>query len=71
MVSLHERVDNDFTYHAPTPEQIRAYGMLRDLAKALAHAVVDYVPPSREQSTALTRLEECVMHANAGIARAG
>jgi len=45
------------------------YQAIRDKAKELAYLVDDLVPQSREQSLAMTKLEECVMHANAGIAR--
>jgi hypothetical protein len=65
------RIESDFTYHAPKDGQPEAYALLRGQAKALARAIVELVPPGREQSTALTRLEEAVMHANAGIARHG
>jgi hypothetical protein len=36
-----------------------------------ADAVLDLVPPGREQSLAFTALEEAMFWANAGIARAG
>jgi hypothetical protein len=45
------------------------YQLLRDAAKEYADAIVELVPTSREQALALTKLEECVMWANAGIAR--
>jgi hypothetical protein len=35
----------------------------------MALEILCNVPPSRERSLALTKLEECIMHANAGIAR--
>ena len=35
----------------------------------MAEEIVKHTPPSREQSLALTALEECVMWANAAIAR--
>lgn len=37
--------------------------------KVFVHFVLYKVPDGRERATALTRLEEAVMHANAGIAR--
>lgn len=67
--SLHDRVDNDFTYHPPHGDQPERYDALRSLAKALAHAIVASSPTSREQSNALTRLEEVVFWTNAAIAR--
>lgn len=66
---IRKRIENDFTYHTP-PKDISAYFILiREKAKELAHLIVDTTPESRERATALTRLEECVMHANASIAR--
>ena len=68
---LHDRIDRDFRYHAPKPEQVETYNWIRDQAREFAQTLVDNVPEGRELSTALTRLEEAVMHANAGIARGG
>lgn len=67
--SLHDRVDNDHTYHAPNDNQVSAMQDIRTMARALAHKIVEVVPGGREQSTALTKVEEAVFHANAGIAR--
>lgn len=58
-----------FTYHPPKPDQVSRYTMLREEAAALANVVVTLTPPSREQSLALTKIEEAVMWANAAIAR--
>lgn len=66
-----ERIQNDFRYHPPTPEQVKVYNEVRERAKAFALFLDETVPAGRELATALTKLEECVMHANAGIARAG
>lgn len=61
--------DNRFTYHAPLPGQAERYQSLRDQAKGLAEAIVAGTPESREQSLALTNLEQAVFWANAAIAR--
>lgn len=66
---LHERVDRDFVFHPPTEAKRAFYESLRDRFRALAHFLIENVPPGRELSTALTKLEESVMHANAGVAR--
>ena len=63
------RIDNNFTYHSPTGDQPERYTQLRAKAKELAYLIAELVPPSREQSVALTQLEDAVMWANAGIAR--
>ena len=65
------RIESDFKYHPPKDGQAEQYVALRDKAKELATMIATLVPQGREQSTALTRLEEAVMHANAGIARHG
>lgn len=70
MPSLHDRVDNDFTYHKPDAEAVEKMRLLREQARVLAHMLANLVPSGREQASAITRLEECVMHANAGITRA-
>lgn len=63
------RIKNDFTYHKPPAEIGQVFVTIREKAKELALLIDRVVPPGREQSSALTRLEEAVMHANAGIAR--
>lgn len=68
---MRERIERDYTYHSPTDDVVPAYQEIRATAKRLAHRLVDLVPQGRELSKALTKLEEVVMDANAGIARAG
>lgn len=63
-----KQVDNSFTYHAPKEDQPERYVHLRDRAKALAMDILTMVPPGREQSLAITKLEEAIMWANKGIA---
>ena len=62
-------VENNFTYHSPKEGQPQKYQAIRDKAKELAYLIQESVPESREQSLALTKVEESVMWANAGIAR--
>jgi hypothetical protein len=63
------QIENNFTYHAPKEGQPEKYVALREKAKELAYLIAETVPPSREQSTALTHLETSIFWANAGIAR--
>lgn len=58
-----------FTYHAPKNDQPARYVLLRDNARELALMITTNTPPSREQSLALTHLEEAIFWANAAIAR--
>jgi hypothetical protein len=62
-------IDTRFTYHAPKEGQPARYTVLRDAAKAFAELIVKHTPESREQSLALTSLEEAVFWSNAAIAR--
>lgn len=67
--ALQKRLLNTFTYHKPQEDQPERYTALRDKAKELAILICEMTPPSREQSLALTKLEEVSMQANAAIAR--
>jgi hypothetical protein len=60
---------NRFTYHYPKPGQAEDYEFLRDMAHEFSSAIDDIVPEGREKSLAITKLEEAVSWANAGIAR--
>lgn len=64
-----EQIEKAFTYHPPKPGQPEVYQSIRDKAKELALFINDVCPSCRETSIALTKLEETVMWANAGIAR--
>ena len=63
------RLENDFKYHSPKPDQIPRYQKIRDKAKELAIVICENSPASREQSVSLTALDQVVMMANAAIAR--
>ena len=62
-------IDNNFTYHRPMESQLPKYEHIRERAREFAFLLEDFCPDSREKSLALTKLEECVMWANASIAR--
>ncbi len=61
-------LDQVFTYHRPTGDQQPRYEALRAKAKELAGLICDSTPESREQSVALTNVQQAVMWANAAIA---
>lgn len=67
--AVKQQLERSFVYHPPKGDQAERYGFIRSNAKQLAESMVLNCPPSRELSTALTRLEEAMMHANAAIAR--
>jgi len=63
------RIANDHTYHKPKDGQAERYEAIRAKAHEFAYYLLTVTPPSREQSLALTALEEAVFYANASIAR--
>ena len=64
-----EELETIFTYHPPNPGQAKKYVRLRDKGHGLAELISEFVPPSLERIEALRKLQECIMWANAGIAR--
>ena len=58
-----------FTYHAPTIQKAEMYEDLRKRGLNLAIFIEGTVPDCREKELAITKLEEVIMWANAGIAR--
>lgn len=66
---MNQVIENNFSYHSPKNGQPEKYTALREKAKELAYLIDEMAPDSREKSLAMTKLEECVMWANASIAR--
>ncbi len=66
---MSETIERNFTYHKPTEYKQQVYPKIRDKAKELAYLINDLVPDGREKSLAMTKLEEVVMWANAGVSR--
>lgn len=63
-------VHHRFAYHRPpTPEIGALHSTVREKHKEVAEFLVTNLPPSRELSLALTKLEESMMWANGCIAR--
>lgn len=58
-----------FMYHQPFGNQPQRYQELRNAGYDFAMLVAATTPESREQSLALTKIEEAIMWANAAIAR--
>lgn len=66
---MNKQIENNFVYHAPKSDQLQRYTDIRNKAKEFALMIDELCPDSREKSLAITKLEECIMWANASIAR--
>jgi hypothetical protein len=61
---------NRFGYHQPPDEvAVKKHQAIRQRMYETALVVVDSTPSGREQSLAITKLEEAMMWSNAAIAR--
>lgn len=63
-------INTRFDFHAATTAEKRdEHTAVRQIIKRAAEAIEERVPAGREQSLSLTKLEEAMFWANAGIAR--
>jgi len=66
-----EAIDDIFTYHSPSSEQLPKYQAIRDKAKELGLVILENTPAGPDQTAAIRLLRESVMTANACIALGG
>lgn len=66
-----EQIDNWFTFHSPSADQLEKYNAIRVNAGTLASIIVEACPESADVSAAIRKLREVVMTANAAIACGG
>ncbi len=64
-----DEINRRFNYYPPNEERAAQHLEVREKLKAAAVLVVVTTPPSREQSIAITKLEEAMFWANAALAR--
>lgn len=65
-----EDLENRFSYHKPPNDEVgMRHDSIRHACLEAARSIVIDTPPGREQSLAITKLEEAMMWANAAIAR--
>lgn len=65
------KLDNWFSYHAPTPDQVKRYAEINAASKALARIIIENCPPSADRTAALRKVRDARMTANASIACGG
>ena len=63
-----KNIEELYTYHPPHSDQPERYDTLRTNAKTFAKLIDSCCPDSPEKTTAIRKLQECVMFANASIA---
>lgn len=67
---LESDIDNRFAYHPPRGEaDAFAHSQVRQFCKDLATYLNRAIPEGREKALAMTKLEEVMFWANAGLAR--
>lgn len=70
-VPTNDDLQNWFTYHPPTPEDVDRYKVVRDSALAFARVVNESCPNGPDKTAAIRKIREAVMTANASIACCG
>lgn len=66
---MNSEIKNRFTFHPASEAQALIYETAREKALELAEWMDEHGPASRELSSAITKLDEAVMHFNAAVAR--
>ena len=64
-----DTIKEKVTYHPPSEEQRKLYELQRSMIADLMFHLDAELVDSREKSTAMTKLEECMFWANACVAR--
>lgn len=66
-----EQLQNWFTYHAPTADDLQKYEALRNAGLQLGATINVLCPESADKTAAIRKVREVVMTANASIACGG
>ncbi len=68
---MNPTIAHNFKYHPPTGEAVVDHSRVRAKARELADLIDELLPAGagREKATAITKVEEAMMWACAGIAR--
>jgi hypothetical protein len=69
-ITMNPDIVNRFAFHpANTPERAKQHDDVRETCRGLASVLDHMLPPGREKSLAITKLEEVMFWANAAVAR--
>lgn len=71
MAMTDAHLDNWFTYHAPSADQLPKYLAIREAGRVFAAVVIANTPESADQSVAIRKIRETVMISNQAIACGG
>jgi hypothetical protein len=71
MAITQEQLENWFTYHAPSAEQLPRYQKIRQSGMDFAADVVANCPDCADTTAAVRKIREAVMTANQAIACEG
>jgi hypothetical protein len=66
-----DEIENLFTYHTPTSEQVEQYAVIRAKALEFARVIHGNCPAGPDRTASMRLLREAVMTANASIATGG
>ena len=67
-LNLEAEIDNLFTYHAPSLEDLPKYRAIREAGRYFARVLVAMTPAGADQCAAVRKVREAVFTANAAIA---
>lgn len=62
-------IDQRFNYHLSDEDRVVTLDYVRGQCAHIAHCLDEVLPPGREKSLALTKLEETLMWSNASISK--
>ncbi len=66
-----KQLDDIFTYHPATDEDLEAYAAINTASKVLARTILEHCPGSADRTAAVRLVREARMTANASVACKG
>ena len=62
------QITESFRHHNPTPKQVEAFNGVEEAITNVTIKIAGLIPPSRERSLFITKMQEAKMWANTGLA---